>query len=173
MNRRTLLQWLGGSASIAVAGCGDFIYNSPPKKELELRDIQAQSTSDGWDVTLRTSLPHTDTVRNGTLVGYSRSGELVCQEEIGDLERNGEKHTLSCSTFPAIISATTDHACSEITIQVRYWPGDQTPNRQQTNTTANPTTLRQQWDRMEVDCDKDLPPEELVVEPSTQTDTQR
>lgn len=124
-SRRRLLRSTAALLPALIAGCyGASDY--PRHRSLSLRRISVQEErSIDFDFTLQIVKSATgedeekwNTFHDVRVVGYSESGELVCEKVIGDVSRNGESGNVSvtCSGFPHLFTFdTAESPCEEDT----------------------------------------------------------
>jgi len=114
--RRALIR--GGTLIIAgaLAGCPD----SPQRRrELAIRHIEVGNESDaGTELRITVenlgtgSKTEWATFTDVTVLGYSSSGDLVCEKHVGTVEPGTASflQTLRCDTFPALLTFAADQS---------------------------------------------------------------
>jgi len=128
MNRRNILQLSCLFVSPAVAGCGgDGILDGPPSRRLRIRLQRLTQTDREYqlNLTISNDLVRQGDIDNVTIIAYSESGEIACEKAIGTLGSGNreENVNISCSGFPALISAEISNDCNNVIIDILHWIG--------------------------------------------------
>ena len=161
MRRRQLLRQCGVGIAAVLAGCGQFVGQPDPPQTLNIDISQVVPVSSGWQLRLATeAVPVTESIPEVRLVAYTEAGELVCEKVIGELDGGTTEHQLSCSEFPAIISARTGLDCERVNVQIVYWDG--TPEQRQRRISEEITGEEFVYQNTRWKCDESLPPERVL-----------
>jgi len=122
LERRTLLTVAGSTVCSLTAGC---VNTAVQNRSLSLRLINIRNTSDGeYKMSVEVlggGVGKSDewaTFHNVSLVGYSESGDLVCEKSLGTLGPNASPHTVNvtCSGFPEVSTfRAAESPCDEDT----------------------------------------------------------
>jgi hypothetical protein len=147
---------------VSHAGCS---VTSPPRENpdrLALYPTVAETTS-AWElsVEVRNVNDWDREFRDVTVLGYDETGQRVCRAEVGDLDGDsGHRRTVtvSCSSFPAIVTATTaESPCEEdIAVKILYWVG----TAEQRGTDPNENEIV--WKSTVQRCNESLPPNRVI-----------
>lgn len=121
MPRRHLLQAVGAAGISSLSGCGAWDFSR--KRSLRAEEISIAQQQEEWQLTATVENKATgfDSSEGGfsnvTLVGYSKSGDTVCTESIGDVPSTGDGATrtvrTTCTTFPFTITFSADESVCE------------------------------------------------------------
>lgn len=118
--RRTIIASLACGVASLTTGCGNR-PNSNVKKQLQLRLLEPPEKSSTWTLTVQTEVPFDYSISGVRLVAFTARGELTGEFDIGTMSLGGRTDEFSCSSFPAIITATTAVPCEDIVIDLFYW----------------------------------------------------
>jgi len=174
MRRRELLGSCAGGISFVVAGCGQFVHQPPPSKDLRIRVESVHPTETGWQLRIETNVaPVRDSIPEVTLVAFAENERLACEKAISDLRGGRKEHELDCQRFPAIISARTSLDCDRENVQIVYWVGPDELQQQRMPEDLGPGDPV--FQNTEQECGEPLPPERVVTavrEAPTETESQ-
>jgi hypothetical protein len=131
-NRRTVLRWGSLLTAGLSAGCGE--VNAPRNREIQLRRIQVKNqTDDTYEMRLQLTKSVTGgsdtwgTFNDVRIVGYSRSGNLVCEKSLGTVKQDGTERyvNVNCIGFPVVFTFDTQESpCDDNTrIMVSIYQG--------------------------------------------------
>lgn len=118
--RRSLLGWAGLPLGMAISGC---VADYPAGRVLDVWNIEASQSNSS--VTLNVTVRARNNLEPGgfhnvEVVGFSKSGDSICSEYVGDLavgvESSQQTIALECSTRPHIVGIVADETpCDENT----------------------------------------------------------
>lgn len=130
LSRRQVVWAISAGISAVSAGCYDYPRSReisfgrisieeerPDEYVLRLEYVKsATGSSDEWN-----------TFHDVRVVGYSESGELICEKPIGDISKNGGEQsvTVTCSDFPHLFTFDAEESpCDEdTTIMISEYKG--------------------------------------------------
>lgn len=160
MKRRGFLRLYLGGGAISVAGCNGFRRDdADPSPVLDIF-AEIHETEVAWELTARVRNTHDwdVSIHNVTLLAFSKNGTKVCQNDVGDLiklETKEQTVTISCSKFPAIITAKAEETpCDGAQISLLIWQGTE-----QQKSNPNDPDL---WEHTRRKCNEPLPPERAL-----------
>lgn len=160
ISRRVVLHFAGVLTSIGLIGCTrNRGRNSEPQPVLELHP-ETEPTDTGWnmDIWIRHTSDRAASIHDVTVIAFSNHGEEVCRIDVGDFPQGGrfeERESVTCDTFPAIVSATAQESpCDGASIWITYLA--------ESGEEGEPIA----WDNTPRECDESLPPERVIKEVS-------
>lgn len=163
MDRRTLIQSCGG-LPVLLAGCVESVPDNTGESTLELVIYpEISSSDDGWTLVAKVRNVHDwqGSFHDVTLLAFSDTGDEVCRKQIGDMletdESSRQEVTVTCETFPAILTATAaESPCEGAEIEILYWSGTDEQRRADLD---NDVTA---WESTDRNCDEPIPPERVL-----------
>lgn len=167
MNKRDFLRLSAAGIVSSLAGCqrSDGSSTTTTKKTVTKRlslTPTVSNTMNKWqlEVVARNVHDWHTSIYDIHILAYDSNGAKVCEAQVGDLLSSGDfKRTIetTCSTFPAIITATArETPCEGTLIPVLRWIGTDEQRKQ----TAFPE--EQVWESTYRKCGEDLPPQRVL-----------
>lgn len=130
MKRRILLKQCLSTITVLLAGClDDTNVSSNGYSHLVLRLlVDVTETESDWQVngTASGSSTVSNVLHNVTVLGYSREGKLICQQDLGDINGlDSREFELKCAEFPFLFTAKADETpCDDkVVIEVLSFAG--------------------------------------------------
>lgn len=158
MNRREFVRGCQTMILASLAGCGDYVGNDPPKRELRVRSFEIQELDEGYELRceVRLNVRTTEVIRDVELLAYADDGRLACTEEVGTLrrkERTNAAVTVQCDRFPTIVTMeAATSVCEDLLIELVYWVDE--------DIATDDTPVG--WHTTYRECQESLPPERFV-----------
>ena len=161
MKRRVVLVGIA-LVGVSHAGCS---VTSPPRDNPDRLALYptVSETPTTWELTVevRNVNDWDRGFRDVTVLGYDETGQRVCTAEVGDLDGDSGRRptvTASCSSFPAIVTATAAQSpCDEdIAVEILYWVG----TAEQRGTDPNENEIV--WKSTVQQCNESLPPNRVI-----------
>jgi len=165
MDRRTMIRWCGTCAALELAGCGRFVFQDKPKRDLDLAMQEVTPLNNSYQATVSISygVGSEEPFQDVQILAYSEQGQQVCDKHVGTIGSGGrETVRLNCSGFPAVVTADTNTSvCNDsVMIQVIHWIGTEEQKQMQI-----PDEIPQDtpvYDRTNLECNESLPPDRLI-----------
>lgn len=157
MKRRAVLRQGIGCLLLGVAGCTSEPWSGDDDVDPVLTiSPQISETGGSWELTARVENDYNWDVEihNITVIAFNETGTEVCRADAGDLGHS-RTVTLTCGTFPTIITATADESpCDGAKIDIYYWVGSD-----EERGSPNDISL---WETTHRRCDESLPPKRVL-----------
>lgn len=166
VSRRQYMATFASGVGIAMAGCGNYRGNPPPKRELAFTGtLEISELENGYELKVGVSLAHQGgvTIKDITLLAYDKDGARVARHDVGTLDesRRITDVTTQSSGFPAIITfEAATSACEDLILPLAYVNGSEKGAEDR------------DWNTTTRKCGGGLPPERILERYRTESPTQ-